>query len=88
MVSTPLELRQPINSMVPGDADRLERCEPVYEEIDGWSESTAGAKSYNELPANAKGYLNRIEELVEAPIDIISTGPDRDETIVLRHPFD
>ncbi|HDH15588.1 MAG TPA: adenylosuccinate synthase, partial [Gammaproteobacteria bacterium] len=55
---------------------------------DGWSESTAGAKSYDELPVNAKNYLNRIEELVEAPIDIISTGPDRDETIVLRHPFD
>jgi len=72
----------------PGDADRLERCEPVYEEIAGWSESTVGAKSYDELPANAKDYLKRIEELVEVPIDIISTGPDRDETIILRHPFD
>jgi adenylosuccinate synthase len=72
----------------PGDADRLQRCEPVYEEIAGWSESTAGMKSYDDLPQNAKDYLNRIEELVEAPIDIISTGPDREETIILRHPFD
>jgi adenylosuccinate synthase len=72
----------------PGDADRLQRCQPVYEEIAGWSESTAGIKSYDDLPQNAKDYLKRIEQLVEAPIDIISTGPDREETIILRHPFD
>jgi adenylosuccinate synthase len=72
----------------PGDADRLERCEPVYEELPGWSESTVGVKSYDQLPANAKAYLKRIEEHVEAPIDIISTGPDREETIILKHPFD
>jgi adenylosuccinate synthase len=72
----------------PGDADRLERCEPVYEEMPGWSESTYGAKSYDELPGNARAYLKRIEELVESPVDIISTGPDREETIVLKHPFD
>jgi adenylosuccinate synthase len=72
----------------PCDADRLEHCEPVYEEIAGWTESTAGVRSYDELPANAKAYLKRIEELVEAPIDIISTGPDREETIILKHPFD
>ena len=72
----------------PGDADRLQRCQPVYEEIAGWSESTAGIKSYDDLPQNAKDYLKRIEQLVAAPIDIISTGPDREETIILRHPFD
>ena len=54
----------------------------------GWKESTLGVKSIDNLPANARAYLKRIEELVETPIDIISTGPDRAETIVLRHPFD
>jgi adenylosuccinate synthase len=54
----------------------------------GWQESTVGVKAYDDLPANAKAYLNRIEEVTEIPIDIISTGPERNETIVLRHPFD
>ena len=53
----------------------------------GWSESTLGVKTLEELPAAALAYIKRIEELVGAPIDIISTGPDRNETIVLRHPF-
>ena len=54
----------------------------------GWSESTVGAESYDDLPDNAKAYLKRIEELTKTPIDIISTGPDRDETIILKHPFE
>jgi adenylosuccinate synthase len=53
----------------------------------GWSESTLGAKTLEELPAAARDYINRVQELVGAPIDIVSTGPDRNETIVLRHPF-
>jgi adenylosuccinate synthase len=53
----------------------------------GWSESTLGAKTLEELPEAARAYIKRIEELTGAPIDIISTGPDRNETIVLRHPF-
>ncbi|MNI98729.1 Adenylosuccinate synthetase [compost metagenome] len=53
----------------------------------GWSESTLGAKTLDELPASARAYIKRVEELVGAPVDIISTGPDRNETIVLRHPF-
>jgi adenylosuccinate synthase len=53
----------------------------------GWTESTVGAKSMEELPANARAYIKRIEELVGVPIDMVSTGPDREETIVLRHPF-
>jgi adenylosuccinate synthase len=53
----------------------------------GWSESTFGAKSMDQLPANAIAYVKRIEQLIECPIDIVSTGPDREETIVLRHPF-
>ena len=72
----------------PIGADLYEKCVPVYEEMPGWSESTVGAKSYDELPDNAKAYLQRIEELTKTPIDIISTGPDRDETIILKHPFE
>ena len=67
--------------------DRFADCQPVYEELPGWSGSTAGATEYSDLPANAQKYLARIEELVDVPIDIISTGPDREQTIVKRHPF-
>jgi len=59
----------------------------VYEELPGWTESTVGLKSYAQLPANARKYLERLQELVNVPIDMISTGPDREETIVLKHPF-
>ncbi len=69
------------------DADSFENIVPVYEELPGWSESTVGVKKLEDLPANARAYIKRIEEVVGCPIDIISTGPDRDETIVLRHPF-
>jgi len=71
----------------PTDADSYVGLEPVYEEMPGWKESTVGIKSLDGLPANALAYIKRIEALVGAPIDIISTGPDRNETIVLRHPF-
>ena len=71
----------------PTDADSYIGLQPVYEEVPGWSESTLGAKTLEELPVNARHYIARIEELVGAPIDIVSTGPDRNETIVLRHPF-
>ena len=67
--------------------DRFADCQPVYEELPGWSGSTVGATANSDLPANAQKYLARIEELVEVPIDIISTGPDREQTIVKRHPF-
>ncbi|AXA68754.1 MULTISPECIES: adenylosuccinate synthase [Pseudomonas] len=71
----------------PTDADSYIGLQPVYEDMPGWSESTVGAQSLEALPANAQAYIRRIAELVEAPIDIVSTGPDRKETIVLRHPF-
>ena len=71
----------------PVGADLFEKCEPVYIEVPGWKESTAGAKSVDDLPQAARDYLNKVEELCETPIDIISTGPDRAETIVARHPF-
>jgi adenylosuccinate synthase len=69
-------------------ADAFADVEPVYEEMPGWKESTIGVTSYGALPVNARKYLERLQALAGIPIDIISTGPDRDQTIVLRHPFD
>jgi adenylosuccinate synthase len=74
--------------LLPVGAEALSICAPIYEEHPGWKESTAGVKSFDELPKNAQSYLRRLEVLVGAPIAIISTGPDRLETIVLKHPFD
>jgi adenylosuccinate synthase len=71
----------------PSGAEEAARCEPIYEDMPGWKEPTIGVKSMDGLPANARAYIKRIEELVQVPIDMISTGPDREETIVLRHPF-
>jgi DNA-directed RNA polymerase specialized sigma54-like protein len=71
----------------PLDADEVARCRPVYERFEGWSESTAGITDWDRLPAAARRYLQRVEQLVGVPIDMVSTGPDRDHTIVLRHPF-
>lgn len=72
----------------PVDADDYADIVPVYETVPGWQESTVGVRELTGLPAAARSYIKRLEELVGAPIDIISTGPDRLETIVLRHPFD
>lgn len=71
----------------PVGAEEADACEPIYEEMPGWKDSTVGVKSLAALPANARAYIKRIEELVGVPIDMVSTGPDREETIVLRHPF-
>ena len=76
-----------IVDIFPVGAEDAARCEPVYEEMPGWKESTVGAKSLDVLPANARAYIDRIQALIGVPIDMISTGPDREETIVLRHPF-
>ncbi|AVY93005.1 MULTISPECIES: adenylosuccinate synthase [Microvirgula] len=73
--------------ILPFGSENVAGCEPIYETIPGWTDSTFGVKRFEDLPANARAYLKRIEEICEAPIDIISTGPDRAETIVLRHPF-
>ncbi|MGD8477569.1 MAG: adenylosuccinate synthase, partial [Burkholderiales bacterium] len=73
--------------ILPFGAESLSQCEPEYEEVAGWSESTVGVREYDALPENAIRYLKRIEEICGVPIDLISTGPDREETIVLRHPF-
>jgi adenylosuccinate synthase len=69
-------------------ADAFSDVEPVYEEYPGWTESTVGVTRYEALPANARRYIERLAEVVGVPVDIVSTGPDRDQTIVLRHPFD
>ncbi len=74
-------------SIAPLGADRYAACEAVIEELPGWSESTAGLTDYTQLPANAKAYIARIEELVGVKVTILSTGPDRNQTIILDHPF-
>jgi adenylosuccinate synthase len=61
--------------------------EPVYEEMDGWSQSTCGARSWAELPASAVKYIRRVEELIEAPVSLLSTSPEREDTILVRDPF-
>jgi adenylosuccinate synthase len=76
-----------LSEILPVGAEELARCVPVYEEMPAWQESTVGIKEHARLPKAARDYLARIESLCGVPIDLISTGPDRDETIVLRHPF-
>jgi adenylosuccinate synthase len=77
-----------MSDILPVGAEELERCVPVYDDLPGWMQSTVGIKDYKLLPKAARKYLRRIEELCAVPIDIISTGPDREETLVMRHPFD
>jgi adenylosuccinate synthase len=72
---------------LPADPNEQARLTPVYEILDGWSESTQGAKSWAELPANAIKYVRRVEELIGAPVALLSTSPDRDDTIMVRDPF-
>jgi adenylosuccinate synthase len=72
----------------PSGADAFARCEPIYLEMPGWQTSTAGIRQYEELPTNARVYLEKIASILEIPIDIISTGAERDETIIKNHPFD
>jgi adenylosuccinate synthase len=76
------------SDILPFGAELLSECEPVYESLPGWSASTVGVTTFAELPPNAQSYLKRIEEVCGASIDLISTGPDRDQTIVRHHPFD
>jgi adenylosuccinate synthase len=73
--------------ILPLDADEILACRPVYETLPGWTDSTAGLTNWEQLPANARRYLERIQQLIGAPIDMVSTGPDRVHTILLRHPF-
>ncbi|HXF47437.1 MAG TPA: adenylosuccinate synthase [Burkholderiaceae bacterium] len=76
-----------ITDILPFGADEVARCEPVYEEFPGWSESTFGARRWDDLPAGAQRYLERLSEVTGVPIDLVSTGPEREQTVVLRQPF-
>jgi len=82
------EIDGQVSEILPVGAEELERCHPVYEELPGWMESTVGIRAFDKLPAAARAYLERIENLAGVPVDLISTGPDRDETIVRRHPYE
>ena len=72
----------------PTGAEAFARCQPIYIDMPGWQDSTIGVRRYEDLPANAHAYLEKLESLIETPIDIISTGAERNETIIRRHPFD
>jgi len=87
-ICTGYKLGGEICDILPVGSEMLSDCEPVYEDWAGWKETTVGVKHFEDLPANAQSYLKRLEELCEVPADIISTGPDREETIVRRHPFE
>lgn len=87
-ICTKYELHGREINELPIDMNDLAACKPIYEDFAGWKTSTVGVKSFATLPENAKKYLLRIEEIAGVPIDIISTGADRNDTIVLRHPFE
>jgi adenylosuccinate synthase len=74
--------------LIPTGAEAVARCRPVYESLSGWSQSTVGARSFDALPQAARDYLKRIEALTGVPIAMVSTGPDRSETILVQHPFE
>lgn len=76
------------SDILPVGADALSDCVAIYEDMPGWSQSTLGVQQYEQLPLAARNYLERIAQVCEVPVDMVSTGPDRDETIVLRHPFE
>ena len=72
---------------LPTAADQQARCRPIYEEMEGWSESTEGARSWADLPANAIKYVRRVEELIDCPVALLSTSPEREDTILVTDPF-
>jgi adenylosuccinate synthase len=81
------ELDGEVLDYLPFAAEDQARCTPVYEEMPGWSESTEGARSWNDLPANAVKYVKRVEELIDCPVALLSTSPERDDTILVTDPF-
>jgi adenylosuccinate synthase len=86
-ICTGYELDGRVLDVLPLDADEIEQCKPIYETMPGWSDTTAGLTNWEQLPAPARRYLERVQALIGAPIDMVSTGPDRVHTILLRHPF-
>jgi len=77
-----------IYDYLPSHGASQARCEPIYEEMEGWQESTAGARSWADLPANAIKYIQRVQELIETPVALVSTSPEREDTILVRDPFE
>ena len=84
---TGYQLDGEITDILPMGADDIARCTPIYESMPGWSQSTVGVTDYDKLPDAAKRYLTRIAEVTGVPIDMISTSPDRDHTILLKNPY-
>jgi len=74
--------------ILPFGAEAVSQCEPVYQEFEGWSQSTVGVQRWSELPGSARAYLDALSGIADVPIDLVSTGPERDQTIELRHPFE
>ncbi len=87
LLCTGYELDGQTIDILPIGADDIARCKPLYEALEGWSDSTVGVTELDKLPVNARLYLQRIQQVCGVPIDLVSTSPDRDHTIMLRHPF-
>ena len=86
-ICTGYELEGKPLDYLPTAADQQARVTPVYEEMEGWQQSTAGARSWADLPAQAIKYVRRIEELIQCPVALVSTSPERDDTILVTDPF-
>ena len=84
---TAYELDGEVVDILPMGADDIARCKPIYESIEGWTDSTVGVTQFDKLPVNARLYLQRIEHVTGVPIHMVSTSPDRDHTILMHHPF-
>ncbi|MFL0672112.1 MAG: adenylosuccinate synthase [Erythrobacter sp.] len=87
-ICTGYRLRGAVYDYLPSHAADQAACEPIYEEMEGWQGSTAGARSYADLPAQAIKYIQRVQELIECPVALVSTSPERDDTILMRDPFE
>jgi adenylosuccinate synthase len=87
-ICTGYRLRGNVYDYLPSHAAEQAECEPIYEEMEGWQGSTAGARSYADLPAQAIKYIQRVQELIECPVALVSTSPERDDTILMRDPFE
>ncbi len=87
LLCTGYELDGEITDILPMGAEEIARCKPIYETMEGWSDSTVGVTVYDKLPVNARLYLQRIEQVTGVSVDIVSTSPDRDHTIMMRHPY-
>ncbi|WP_417605471.1 adenylosuccinate synthase [Primorskyibacter flagellatus] len=86
-ICTGYDLDGTVLDYLPTAADQQARCKPIYEEVPGWSESTEGARSWAELPANAIKYVRRVEELIDCPVAMLSTSPEREDSILVTDPF-